>query len=195
MERHPWSPFYPPDTCMLMLGSFPPPEQRWSMPFYYPNWQNDMWRIFGAIFFDDRHYFEIPGHKAFDQEKLVAFLTVRGIGLSDVARTAERRKGNASDQFLKIVTPIDPRKELAKLPNCRFLVTTGQLASDALCMALEKSFKRGFNVPAMGTFMEISTTKRTLRWYRMPSSSRAYPKPFDEKVAAYRTLFIDCNFL
>lgn len=30
------------------------------MRFYYPNFQNDMWRIFGWLFFADKHHFEIP---------------------------------------------------------------------------------------------------------------------------------------
>ena len=34
---------------MLFLGSFPPQPKRWCMPFYYPNWLNDFWRILGLI--------------------------------------------------------------------------------------------------------------------------------------------------
>ena len=36
------------------------------MPFYYPNWINDFWRIMGLIFFGDRNHFCLPGKKAFD---------------------------------------------------------------------------------------------------------------------------------
>ena len=46
-ERHPLEPFLPKNAKILMLGSFPPPKARWSMEFFYPNWINDMWRIFG----------------------------------------------------------------------------------------------------------------------------------------------------
>ena len=52
-ERHPFTPFLPDGCRLLMLGSFPPGEQRWSMRFYYPNFTNDMWRIFGLCFFND----------------------------------------------------------------------------------------------------------------------------------------------
>ena len=41
-----------------MLGSFPPPKERWCMDFFYPNPQNDMWRIMGQIFFGDKTHFE-----------------------------------------------------------------------------------------------------------------------------------------
>ena len=44
-EAHPLEPFLPEGARLLMLGSFPPARSRWSMEFYYPNFQNDMWRV------------------------------------------------------------------------------------------------------------------------------------------------------
>ena len=57
IEHHPFEPFLPEGAKMLMLGTFPPAEKRWSMPFYYPNFTNDMWRIVGYCFFDDKQHF------------------------------------------------------------------------------------------------------------------------------------------
>ena len=51
IESHPFEPFLPENAKVLMLGSFPPPETRWSMKFYYPNKTNDMWRIMGLVFY------------------------------------------------------------------------------------------------------------------------------------------------
>ena len=45
IENHPLEPFLPTNARLLMLGSFPPQKKRWSMDFYYPNLNNDMWRI------------------------------------------------------------------------------------------------------------------------------------------------------
>ena len=56
-ERHPFEPFLPAGARMLFLGSFPPQPHRWSMPFYYPNWNNDFWRILGIIHFCDKDHF------------------------------------------------------------------------------------------------------------------------------------------
>ena len=53
-ELHPLGFFLPENTRLLMLGSFPPPKARWSMDFYYPNIQNDMWRILGLIFYGNK---------------------------------------------------------------------------------------------------------------------------------------------
>lgn len=56
-EIHPLEPFFPQGARLLMMGSFPPKRERWKMDFYYPNFQNDMWRIFGLVFFDDKEHF------------------------------------------------------------------------------------------------------------------------------------------
>jgi G:T/U-mismatch repair DNA glycosylase len=54
IERHPWPPFIPAGARYLFLGTFPPQEHRWSMPFFYPNRTNDFWRIMGLIFLGNR---------------------------------------------------------------------------------------------------------------------------------------------
>ena len=59
VEHHPLEPFLPENAVLLMLGSFPPQKKRWSMDFFYPNLQNDMWRIFGFIFLMTRIIFSV----------------------------------------------------------------------------------------------------------------------------------------
>lgn len=44
------------------------------MEFFYPNWSNDMWRIFGLAFFGDKEHFVQTDRKAFDKERLIGFL-------------------------------------------------------------------------------------------------------------------------
>ena len=45
IENHPFEPWLPSNAHLLMLGTFPPSPKRWCIPWYYPNFQNDMWRI------------------------------------------------------------------------------------------------------------------------------------------------------
>lgn len=78
-ELHPLGFFLPENTRLLMLGSFPPPKARWSMDFYYPNIQNDMWRILGLIFYGNKDAF-LRDKKAFSEEKAKAFCRERGSG-------------------------------------------------------------------------------------------------------------------
>ncbi len=189
VEEHPWSPFYPEGTRLLILGSFPPPSKRWSIDFYYPNWQNDMWRIIGLIFYDNPCYFEKKELKAFDLDLIKIFLTERKIALSDVARKVIRKQGNASDLFLEIVESIDLAMELRKLPDCSAVVTTGQKSSDVLKVQIKKNNDQPIDLPAIGCYTNFQLDNRLLRWYRMPSSSRAWPRPIAEKAEYYRTMF------
>ena len=103
LEQHLLEPFLPENARLLFLGSFPPPRQRWCMEFYYPNFQNDHWRIEGAAWFGDRNYFVDVAGKRFLKEKIVDFLNQKGIALYDTAQTVKRLKDNASDAYLEIV--------------------------------------------------------------------------------------------
>ena len=162
-----------------MLGSFPPERKRWSMDFFYPNWGNDMWRIWGYIFFGDKHYFEVTGEKRFDRERIASFCTEHGIALYDTATEVRRLAGNASDKFLEVVTPTDLHAMLRALPHCRAIVTTGEKATDTLVEQLD------CEKPRVGEYTEVVFEQRTLRIYRMPSSSRAYPLKLERKAEAY----------
>jgi len=182
-ENHPLPPFLPEGAKMLMLGSFPPPKERWKMDFFYPNFQNDMWRIFGWVFFDDVNYFLTGDRKSFKEAAIRAFLTEKRIALWDTAMVVKRQKGNASDKFLEILQPIDLEEVLSRITDCQAIVVTGQKAMDTLITIVQAS------EPGVGRFEETTFINRKLKIYRMPSSSRAYPKPLAEKAAVYKKMF------
>ncbi len=183
VEEHPLLPFLPPEARLLMLGSFPPPRYRWSMDFYYPNWNNDMWRIVGSIFFQDKDYFADLSQKAFRRERLIEFLQHRGIALYDTACAVRRLQANASDKFLEVVRPTDIPALLRQIPLCEAIVTTGEKATDTLCQTF------GIDAPRVGSHVSFPFEGRSMRLYRMPSSSRAYPLALERKVEMYRPLF------
>lgn len=185
IEKHPLEPFLPPSASILMLGSFPPQRKRWSMDFFYPNLQNDMWRIFGYLFFNDKEYFMTDDKKAFDKNRLETFLTQKGIALYDTASAVIRLQDNASDKFLEVVEPTDIGLLLRQLPNCRVIITTGQKATDVICEYFS------VHQPSIGCKTEISFLDRILSLYRMPSSSRAYPMKLEKKAEMYRIAFND----
>jgi len=199
IEEHPLQPFLPSNAKILFLGSFPPPQARWSMEFFYPNWINDFWRIQGLIHFSDKSYFERKADilnqkeapKCFDKEKIVAFCIEKGIALFDTASKVCRLKDNADDNFLEILEPTDVFALLEQMPECHTIVTTGGKASEKLQAFLEK---RGIkvNVPRVGESIEIPSTLNpqasTFIWWRMPSTSRAYPMKLEKKAEYYRRL-------
>ena len=189
IERHPFEPFLPDGAKVLMLGSFPPQRKRWCMEFYYPNWLNDFWRICGLVFYGDRDRFVVPGEKRFDIEMVKSFCREKGIALYDTATEVRRLMDNASDKFLEVVTPTDVPALLERLPECSAVVTTGQKATDVLVSAF------GCDEPRVGGRACVSAAGRTLSFYRMPSTSRAYPLSIDRKADAYHTLFADIGLL
>lgn len=189
VENHPLEPFLPAGAKLLMLGSFPPQQKRWSMDFFYPNIQNDMWRIFGFIFFGDRDFFLKPGKKAFDKEKIAGFLSEKGVALYDAASSVRRLQDNASDKFLEVVEPTDIGLLLRQLPQCRGIVTTGQKATDVVCETFH------IEPPSVGERQSFEFADRKLYLYRMPSSSRAYPLKLEKKAEVYRKMLADFGLI
>lgn len=189
VEKHPLAPFLPIGSRLLMLGSFPPQQKRWSMDFYYPNLNNDMWRIVGLLFFGNKEHFLNDAKKAFLRELIVPFLEERGIALFDTASSIRRLQENASDKFLEVVEPTDVAALLRRLPQCKAIATTGQKATETIrCQFCVEE-------PKVGDFTEFLFEGRAMRLYRMPSSSRAYPLALEKKAAFYRLLFQDLQLL
>ena len=107
IENHPFEPWLPVNAHLLMLGTFPPSPKRWCMPWYYPNFQNDMWRIFGIIFFGDKLHFVDAEKKQYRLDAIKEFLEEKGVAIFDTAQKVIRTKNTASDKDLLIVEPAD----------------------------------------------------------------------------------------
>lgn len=172
-----------------MLGSFPPQKKRWKIDFFYPNFNNDMWRVMGSIFFEDPLYFIDSEKRTYRKEAIVDFLNQVGIGIFDTASEVRRLQDNASDKFLVIVTPTDIAALLREMPDCRTLVTTGQKATETLCALFSLS------QPPLGSYAAFEHNGLPFRLYRMPSTSRAYPLPLAKKAEAYAKMFREIGLL
>ncbi len=167
---HPLEPFVPEGAEYLFLGSFPPPHARWSMEFFYPNFQNDMWRIMGLVFYGDKQHFVVPGERRFDYERVVEFCREKKLAFYDSAYMVKRLRGNASDLHLKIIEPADLHSILDRMPACRAIISTGGKSAEQALEVLGADFP----IPLL----------------RMPSTSRAYPMPLEKKAEAYAKLFL-----
>ena len=195
IESHPLEPFLPQDATILFLGSFPPPRARWSMDFFYPNFNNDFWRVMGLVHFGDAQHFVAPGGRKFNYDAVVAFCRQAGLAFYDTASKVRRLKDNASDAFLEILEPTDVGALLARLPRCRTIVTTGGKSSEELLRTLTTAsqppviLSAAKDLPAPGTCVDLTAWNRDLRWWRMPSTSRAYPLPLASKAAVYALLW------
>lgn len=190
-ETHPLEPFLPENAKLIMMGSFPPPKNRWKMEFYYPNYQNDMWKIFGLVFFQNKEHFLDIANKNFKEQQIREFLMEKGIAIFDTAYQIVRLKGNASDKFLQIAKPTDLAKLLQQIPQCHSIMTTGDKATDTLMLSMPE----GTLKPVIGKSSRTYFANRELTLYRMPSSSRAYPLAIEKKAEAYSQLFNEIGLL
>lgn len=189
LEEHPLEPFLPENARILMMGSFPPPLKRWCIHFYYPNFTNDMWRIYGYLFFNDKNHFVLSSEKRFDKAAIIAFLKDKGIAIYDTATVIRRLQDNASDKFLEVVQPTDVTSLLNRLPLCHAMVTAGQKATDTLCHLYN------IDAPKVGDYTAFNLNGKDMRLYRMPSSSRAYPMALEKKAAFYKQMLEENGLL
>lgn len=192
IESHPFPALLPPQATVMMMGTFPPKEDKRAMQFHYPNFQNDMWRVYGLVFFNDAAHFRMPSHgeaahseKAFDAEKIKTFLHERGIASCPTVLKAVRQHGNASDKFLQVVETVDLAAVLAKIPECRHICTTGGKATEIL-LDIQGG---GIKMPKTGETVPFQFAGRDLTLTRLPSTSRAYPLSLVKKAAAYQAFF------
>jgi len=191
IETHPFEPWLPVNAKLLMLGTFPPAPKRWAMEWYYPNFTNDMWRIFGLIFFGDKLHFVDEANKTYRLNELKQFLKKKGVALFDTALRIRRTTGTASDKDLEIVEPADLDGMLRSLPECKAVLAAGQLAT--------KVFTEHYNIDArnlkMGEYRTFDFEGRTLKLYRQPSSSRAYPMKVEKKAVYYEQMFKEIQII
>lgn len=185
IEVHPFEPFLPSNAKLLMLGTFPPAPKRWCMEWYYPNFTNDMWRIFGLCFFGDKLRFVDQDHKTYRLQELKDFLRNRGVAIFDTCLRIRRTKGTASDKDLEVIEQADLDSMLRALPECKAVIAAGQLATTL--------FTEHYHIDArkmkMGDHLDFTFEGRTIRLYREPSSSRAYPMKVEKKAEYYDRMF------
>lgn len=189
IEVHPWKPWAPAGARALMLGTFPPGRHRWSMDFYYPNPTNDFWRIIGLLFEGDPLALWIAAEKRFDLAHIQQLTTVHGIAMSDTCVRIRRLQNNASDKYLEVVEPRNIASLAEQMPALTDIVATGEKASTLLAEAT------GTAVPKIGEYNLWQFHGRTIRLWRLPSTSRAYPLALKAKADYYLKMFKTANIL
>lgn len=165
-EDHPIGPVVHADSRVLFCGTFPPVRK--SIRFYYPNANNDMWKVLGHVFYDDADAFYTSTYgasslfpspsklsgchaatRALDEARILRFADSQPVGFFDMCRRARRRLGTSADDNIEALERTDVvRDVLSHTPHCAGIITTGTLA---LTMLLD-------DLSAHGTFLTSSET-------------------------------------
>ena len=191
IEARPFPPFLPKKATVMMMGTFPPAAEKRAMEFHYPDFQNDMWRVYGLIFFNDKDHFRKGDEKAFNPEKIKAFLDQKGIASCPTVYKAIREHGNASDAFLEVVEPVNLKEVLEQVPDVAHICTTGGKATEILLGLLPEKVK----LPKTNETINFVYDGRQLSLTRLPSTSRAYPLSLVKKAEAYKNFFKNCGLI
>lgn len=150
------------------------------MDFYYPNRTNDFWPMMGLLFMGDRHALLDTDGRCYNLSAIKNLLDEKGIALNDTGRAVRRLKNNASDKYLEIIEPVPLYELLEKIPLCHTIASTGEKAASVIAEIT------GTETPAKG---KMVTSPDGLDIWRMPSTSRAYPLPLEQKARYYADMF------
>lgn len=150
------------------------------MDFYYPNRTNDFWPMMGLLFMGDRRALLDTDGRCYNLAAIKNLLDEKGIALNDTGRAVRRLKNNASDKYLEIIEPVPLYELLEKIPSCHTIASTGEKAASVIAEIT------GTEAPAKG---KMVTSPDGLDIWRMPSTSRAYPLPLEQKARYYADMF------
>lgn len=187
-ELHPLEPFLPVRARLLMLGSFPPQRVRWSMDFL-PELAERYVAYRRTGIFRGQGVFSDTRRETFRQGTDRAFLRGERIG----SLRYGRRDNPIEKQCFRQFSSSSARGRSGAVVGCG-----SDLPGDRddgtegyRCDRAPYRLRRA----ACGRSVEFAYADRMLRFYRMPSSSRAYPKPVEWKADYYRRMFAACGML
>ena len=83
---------------------------------------------------------------------------------------------------MQVIERINLSEIITQIPDCKSIISTGDKSAEIVADIL------GVKTPAVGEFVEAVFSNRTIRLYRMPSTSRAFPLKIEVKVQAYEVI-------
>ena len=95
---HPFKWYIPQNAETLIIGTFPPVEERWSYEFFYPNIHNLFWKVLSKI----AGHTLSPTSKNLVQDRKEILHALK-VGVTDMGGTIIRLKQDSKDESLQIV--------------------------------------------------------------------------------------------
>lgn len=133
-ETHPDWYFDIPVMKVLILGSFPPHESKRDYPFYYPNKQNNFWKILAQLNSTPLNYFS--GQEAVkERQQLMLDLKV---GVQNLGRKIARKGLSSRDTDIVISEFQDVLSIIRNHPELKKILIAGYSAENSTYRAFLK---------------------------------------------------------
>jgi len=192
-ESHPFKPYIPSGANKLILGTFPTIESnRKKYKFFYPNPNNDFWRIIfntAGLALSDFDSEEPIGSRKQVLKKLQ-------LGIADIGKVILRQKGSSKDQNLFPLEFTDILSLLKKHKQIQTIIVTSSSGSNSVLSWLHQYCKLNninFKIPSGKLPKETHFVfqNRTIMVKIISSTSRLSPKKGDVLQEMYSQVIND----
>lgn len=193
-EIHPWLYYGSHNSKVLLVGTFPPDECRWSYPFFYPNKANYFWKIIAALQDKKLRYF--TGDEAVVERK--ALLDQLQAAVTDMGAVILRKGSSSLDEDIFPDRFMDIASILEQLPSVRRLIFTSSSGKNSALswfkqMLNQQGIKFRYRKDDLSKNVLTNFVSREIeiRIVRSPSPRSACGIGFEQLLEQYRSAIMD----
>lgn len=171
---------------VLILGNFPPHKKRWDYEFFYPNKQNNFWKVLAAI--NGTELKETKGEAAIEERKKI--MRSLHTGVYNLAKKVKRKNHSARDtdieilEYNDIISVIKKNKSLKKIILAGFAAKSSTARTFLHLLDNHKISHDTGEIKAGSTF-DIQIGKRVINCVILNSTSTAFPIKLAKLVEQY----------
>jgi hypoxanthine-DNA glycosylase len=126
-ELHPWNWFAPENSRVLIVGTFPPTTRNWSFDFFYPNKNNQFWKVIARILNTELEY--PAGELAVEERKML--LRKLHVAITDMGQHITRSGNSSLDENLSVVEYMNIFQILDENPTIRKIIFTSSSGKES----------------------------------------------------------------
>jgi G:T/U-mismatch repair DNA glycosylase len=188
IEHHPEWDYPVRGMHVLILGNFPPHSKRWDYKFFYPNKQNNFWKVLSIL--NGTPLKEMKGDAAVqERQKIMRDLKV---GIYNLARSIKRKNKSARDTDIEILEYLDIVSIIRKNTRLKKIILAGFAAKSSTARTFLNQldeqhihYSKPVEIKA-GTEFQLYMGKRSIDCVILNSTSTAFPIKLEKLVEQFR---------
>lgn len=188
IEDHPAWHYEFPGMKVLILGNFPPHRKRWNYEFYYPNRQNNFWKVLALL--AGTPLKEMEGPAAVEERKRL--MKKLRTGVENIAGKIKRKGHSARDTDIEILEYRDVFSLIRRQKKLERIILAGYSAPNSTARKFIEYLEHHnipFEKPAsikQGTEFFITVGKRRIPCVILNSTSTAFPIKLEKLAEQFR---------